>query len=128
MKAFSFVNRPVEGERDCTIFDLRGYIDAHTVIEFEKAVNVVIEGGGKSIILDISGLSYISSAGIGAMMGLTRRLSQRGGDLVLLNPTQKVFAILEGLGFTKIFKIATGEAEALEKVGAKVPQQGGGVG
>lgn len=128
MKAFSFVNRPVEGNSDCTIFDLRGYIDAHTVIEFEKAVNVVIEGGGKSIILDISGLSYISSAGIGAMMGLTRRLSQRGGDLVLLNPTQKVFAILDGLGFTKIFKIATGEAEALDKIGSQPPRQGGGVG
>lgn len=117
MKAFTFESRGVGDSKDCAVFDLRGYIDAHTVIEFEKAVNHSIENGTKNIILDISGLSYISSAGIGAMMGLARKLTQRSGDLVLLNPTQKVFAILDGLGFTKIFKIAADESEALKKLG-----------
>jgi anti-anti-sigma factor len=116
MKAFSFVSRERDGKPACSVFELRGYIDAHTVIEFEKAVNGAIEQGARAIVLDISGLSYISSAGIGAMMGLARKLSQNGGDLVLLNPTQKVFAILEGLGFTKIFKIAASETEAVEKL------------
>lgn len=119
MKAFSFQNRDAAGQDGCTIFDLRGYIDAHTVIEFEKAVHSAIDSGTTHIILDISGLSYISSAGIGAMMGLSRKLSMSGGDLVLMNPTQKVFAILDGLGFTKIFKIANNEDEALEKMGSK---------
>ncbi len=116
MKAFNYQNREAAGNPSCTVFELRGYIDAHTVIEFEKAVNGVIDGGKSQVILDISGLSYISSAGIGAMMGLARRLSQHGGDLVLLNPTPKVFAILEGLGFTRIFKIASTEDEAHEKL------------
>lgn len=115
MKAFSFVSRSM-AESGCKIFELRGYIDAHTVIEFEKAVNAEIGNGFHCLILDISGLSYISSAGIGAMMGLARRLSQLGGDLVLLNPTQKVFMILEGLGFTKIFKIAENADEAVQKL------------
>ena len=66
MKAFSFESRDVEGEPDVVQFDLRGYIDAHTVIEFEKAVNSTVDTGHKRVILDISGLSYISSAGIGA--------------------------------------------------------------
>lgn len=116
MKAFTFVSRDADGVGGCTIFELKGYIDAHTVIEFEKAVQAAIEGGCTSVILDISGLSYISSAGIGAMMGLVRKLNQLGGELVLLNPTPKVFAILDGLGFTKIFRIAGDEADALEKV------------
>jgi anti-anti-sigma factor len=118
MKAFTFVNREAAEANGCMVFELRGYIDAHTVIEFEKAVNAVIDSGTSRIILDISGLSYISSAGIGAMMGLARRLSQHGGDLALLNPTPKVFAILEGLGFTKIFKIATSEPEAVQRLTA----------
>lgn len=116
MKAFSFTSRDAWESADCRIFNLSGYIDAHTVIEFEKAVNKAIQDGMKSAVLDVSGLSYISSAGIGAMMGLARKLSQSGGDLVLLNPTQKVYAILDGLGFTKIFKIAKDEEEALEKL------------
>lgn len=116
MKAFNFISRKAASDESCKIFELRGYIDAHTVIEFEKAVNAEINGGLHHLVLDISGLSYISSAGIGAMMGLARKLAQLGGDLVLLNPTQKVFMILEGLGFTKIFKIAETEEQALEKL------------
>lgn len=118
MKAFSFNSRAVPAETDGLVFDLHGYIDAHTVIEFEKAVQAAIDGGTNRIILDISGLSYISSAGIGAMMGLARKLAQNNGDLVLLRPTPKVFTILDGLGFTKIFKIANDESEAVEKLKA----------
>lgn len=118
MKAFSFASRKAANDQSCVIYDLRGYIDAHTVIEFERAIHTAIDAGLKFIILDISGLSYISSAGIGAMMGLARKLSQGGGELVLMTPSPKVFAILDGLGFTRIFKIADDEASAVEMIKA----------
>jgi anti-anti-sigma factor len=121
MKAFSFDTREITGDNGCTVFELRGYIDAHTVIEFEKAVNAFMDNGGRAVILEISGLSYISSAGIGAMMGVARKLDKLGGSLVLLNPTEKVFSILHNLGFTKIFKIARDEAEALDILKANSP-------
>ena len=116
MKAFTFTTREAREGGECRIFKLAGYIDAHTVLEFEKAVSQAIDSGMKSAVLDLGELVYISSAGIGAMMGLARKLSQFGGDLVLMNPTPKVFKILDGLGFTKIFKIASNEDEALEKL------------
>lgn len=116
MKAFRFTIREIEDSSESRIFRLSGYIDAHTVLEFEKAVSHEINSGMKSAILDLEDLVYISSAGIGAMMGLARRLAQDGGELVLLKPTAKVFKILDGLGFTKIFKIAADETEALEKL------------
>jgi anti-anti-sigma factor len=117
MKAFSFQSRPVAESDDSLIFELRGYIDAHTVLEFERAIQASIESGTRKIVLDIGGLSYISSAGIGAMMGMARKLTQAKGDMVLLNPTQKVYAILDGLGFTRIFKISDNLQDALTKVG-----------
>jgi anti-sigma B factor antagonist len=117
MKAFSFQSRPVAETEESLIFELRGYIDAHTVLEFERAIQASIESGTRKIVLDIGGLSYISSAGIGAMMGMARKLTQAKGDMVLLNPTQKVYAILDGLGFTRIFKISDNLQDALTKVG-----------
>lgn len=114
MNAFSFDSRPATTDPDCLIYSLRGYIDAHTVIDFEKAIQGAIDLGSRCIILDISGLTYISSAGIGAMMSLARKLTQGGGELVLMNPSPKVFAILDGLGFTRIFKIAEDEETAVE--------------
>lgn len=124
MKAFNYETREItHDEYKGVCFVLRGYIDAHTVIEFEKAVQDVISTGVNRVILEMSALSYVSSAGIGAMMALARKLSQDGGDLVLLSPTQKVYTILEGLGFTKIFKIANTEAEALQKLRLAVPDE-----
>jgi anti-sigma B factor antagonist len=122
MKAFSFESRPVQDAPDSLIFELRGYIDAHTVLEFERAIQASIENGTRKIVLDIGGLSYISSAGIGAMMGMARKLTHAQGDMVLLNPTQKVFAILDGLGFTRIFKISDNLNDALSKVGLEPTQ------
>lgn len=116
--AFSFDSRPAASEPECLIYELRGYIDAHTVIGFEKAIQEAIDKGSRCIILDISGLTYISSAGIGAMMSLARKLTQGGGELVLMNPSPKVFAILDGLGFTRIFKIADSEESAVEMIKA----------
>ncbi len=124
MKAFNYETREItHDEYKGVCFVLRGYIDAHTVIEFEKAVQDVISTGVNRVILEMSALSYVSSAGIGAMMALARKLSQDGGDLVLLSPTQKVYTILEGLGFTKIFKIANTETEALQKLRLAAPDE-----
>jgi anti-anti-sigma regulatory factor len=45
-------------------------------------------------------------------MGLSQRLKKDGGELVLLQPTQKVFKILDLLGFTRIFHLCDSEEEA----------------
>ena len=95
---------------------LAGFLDAHTVSGFEKDLDRYVEEGRHRMVLDIGELSYISSAGIGAMMGLAQRLRKKGGILVLLNPSDKVFKILDTLGFTKIFQITRDATEALRTV------------
>jgi anti-anti-sigma factor len=63
------------------------------------------------MILDLSRLTYISSAGISALMGLTRRMREQDGELYLLKPTDKVYRVFRTLGFTNIFRIINDEAE-----------------
>jgi anti-anti-sigma factor len=91
---------------------LRGYLDAHTVNDFEAYMDRSIEHGTVRYLVDISELNYMSSAGIGAIMSLTQRLRRSDGDLVLLRPTEKVFKILDKLGFTRIFRFAYSQEEA----------------
>lgn len=91
---------------------LRGYLDAHTVNDFESFMDDSIEKGSRRFLLDISELNYISSAGIGAIMSLTQRLRRAEGELVLVQPSDKVFRILDKLGFTKIFRLAQSPDEA----------------
>ena len=91
--------------------DLLGCLDSHTVISFEKSIDTLLEDGAGNVLLDLEGLSYISSAGISALMSLTYRLRQREGELVLLKPSEKVMRVFRTLGFTSIFKILNSEDE-----------------
>ena len=112
MKTFEIENRSPEAAADVTVIALSGYLDAHTVADFDRHVDEIIGAGTVKIVLDLQGLSYISSAGIGALMGLSQRLKKSDGDLVLLQPTSKVFKILDLLGFTRIFTLCDSEDEA----------------
>ncbi len=92
--------------------DVIGCLDSHTVVSFEKALHGLLDQSVNSVMIDLSELSYISSAGISALMGLTHRLRKASGELVLLSPTDKVYRVFRTLGFTNIFKIVDSEAEA----------------
>ncbi|HOE96327.1 MAG TPA: STAS domain-containing protein [Candidatus Sumerlaeota bacterium] len=83
-----------------------GFLDAHTVDVFEKSMEETIAQGYNRVIMNLGALNYISSAGIGALMVLLQQLRRRQGEMVILQPSAKVFKILDLLGFTKIFSIA----------------------
>lgn len=112
MKTFEVATRPLRGADEVLVIALSGYLDAHTVADFDKRTEEIMAAGTHRIVLDLSQLNYISSAGIGALMGLSQRLKKRGGDLVLLQPTAKVHKILDLLGFSRIFHLSPDEDDA----------------
>jgi anti-sigma B factor antagonist len=111
LKPFEVVESEPTGRGDYIALALRGYLDAHTVSDFETHMDRSIEQGVVRVLLDLRELNYISSAGIGAIMSTTQRLRRADGDLVLVRPNEKVFAILDKLGFTKIFRLASSVEE-----------------
>jgi anti-sigma B factor antagonist len=120
VKPFELTIGKTLGEGECVVLQIAGFLDAHTVVGFEKQMDSLLEGGAVRIVLDLEKLSYISSAGIGAMMGLAQRLRRKDGDMILLRPSTKVFRILELLGFAEMFKIAQSEDDAM----AQLPEMG----
>lgn len=112
-KPFQVVIRRNINEMGGVVVEVAGYLDAHTVVGFEEQMNSLIEAGASRIVVDLEQLNYISSAGIGVLIGLVQRLRRSEGDLVLVRPSSKVYKILDLLGFTDIFKIASTEDEAL---------------
>ncbi len=91
--------------------DVIGCLDSHTVVGFEKSLHSLLDEDVTKLLINLEQLTYISSAGISALMGLTHRLRQRDGELVLLKPTDKVHRVFRTLGFTNIFKIVEDDSE-----------------
>lgn len=96
------------------VLELAGFLDAHTQGDFEKAVEKQLDLGFTAFVLDTNRLDFISSAGIGSLMALSKRLKKSGGDLFFLNPPDRIYAILDLLGFTKVQRFVENTREALE--------------
>lgn len=84
---------------------LVGYLDAHTAPDFEKAIQDRMESGHYKLVADCSGLTYISSAGLGVFMSFIEELRDAGGDLKLCSIAPKVYQVFEVLGFPSLFEI-----------------------
>ncbi|MCD5391160.1 STAS domain-containing protein [candidate division NPL-UPA2 bacterium] len=101
------------GEKIVQVVDVSGFLDAHTSPQLEKTLSSLVEGGNYSLILDLKGLDYINSASLGLLMGIAKRVRAKGGDLKLVNLSEKINKILTILGFSKVLKVFDQTKEAL---------------
>ncbi len=99
----------------------RGFLNAHTVRVFEGELQRTLQERCFKIVVDCSGLSYIASAGLGAIMGSIEEIRGNGGDLRLASLNETVRNIFEILGFNHLYRIFPSEAEAILSF-----RQGGG--
>lgn len=94
------------------LFRLKGHLDAQTVRELEGRFDAQVKASKVRWIVDLSGLEYISSAGLGSFIGVLSELRARGGDIFFVGLTPKIEKIFRVLGFIRIFKVFASEAEA----------------
>lgn len=83
----------------------KGHLDAHSVEKFEKELLKCIGNKTFKIIVNCSELKYISSAGMGIIMGYLDEVREKGGDIKLTNVIERVYEIFDlvGLPISTIF-------------------------
>lgn len=112
-----------------TVFELNGELDASNYDQFLKEAMAAVEAGARYVLLDLSQLQYISSAGLRALYTLQIALTEKGGMLAggsdvnpgsskspylkLCNPMPNVRNALDMIGFTTSIEIYDNIQEAL---------------
>ncbi len=104
-----------ENQNDVSILAIKGYLDAHTAPDFEKAIHELLEKGRFKIVIDFENLNYISSAGLGVFMGFIEDVRKNGGDIKLARMNKKVFKIFDLLGFPNLYEIYPNLEDAIQK-------------
>lgn len=89
-----------------------GRIDAATAPLLEQDLLAAIDGGDRAIIVDLSSVEYISSAGLRALLAALKRLKALGGNLVLCSMHPYVKEVFDMTGFSKIFQVCSSSEEA----------------
>jgi anti-anti-sigma factor len=94
---------------------LGGRLDTHTYADLdEKLAPVLANPAITSLVLDLAGLDYISSAGIRSVFKARKALSARAGKVLVVNPQpqiQKVFDMVKAVPLNEIFT-SVAEADA----------------
>ena len=98
---------------EVTLIYPRGFINAHTVPLFESAIQSALDGGRFKIVVNCAALTYIASAGLGAILGAIEEIRANGGDLRLSELNETVLNIFEILGFNHLYRIYASESEAV---------------
>jgi anti-anti-sigma factor len=110
-----------QGSIPVTVMRLEGDIDAATHAILKDKAEEVIQGGATHILLDLSGVAYMGSAGFRALHAISNMLDPEGGagmskskQLKLLNPTEDVSRVIKTLGFDVYLDIFMDRSEAID--------------
>lgn len=104
---------PSKLDREVTRWALTGHLDAETVRRLETGFDAEVRKGRVRWLVDLSGLDYISSAGLGSFVGVLSELRSRGGDLFFTGLGPKFEKIFRMLGFLRVFRVFDDEAAAV---------------
>jgi anti-sigma B factor antagonist len=91
----------------------KGFLNAHTVRLFESEIQRALDDQRYRIVVNCAGLTYIASAGLGALMGVIEEIRHHGGDIRLADLNETVRNIFEILGFNHLYRIFPSEVEAI---------------
>src|ERR1700746_273350 len=69
--------------------------------------------GTRQIVVNLSGIEYIDSGGLGTLVGLLASTRNRHGEIKLVHPIQRVFALLRGTRLHTAFKSYESDDEAV---------------
>jgi anti-anti-sigma factor len=104
-----------EKKGEVLILTFKGRLDAISSPVAEKKVFEFINTGDTKLLLDFSGVAYLSSAGMRMLLSTTKKLRGLSGKLVLCSITSNVMDVLKMSGFDHVLELAKTQEEALRK-------------
>lgn len=91
--------------KNCDVIKPTGRIDSNTSPEFEEAILAVLNSNQYKLVVDMSKMDFISSAGLRVLISSQKKCREKKGEVVLASPSKKIRATLELAGFHTLFTI-----------------------
>lgn len=99
---------------DVSVVDLTGKITiGEGDVLLRDKVNELLDKGRSKIVLNLEKVKYMDSAGIGELVACYKRAKERQGTVKLLNPSGKVYDLLQLTKLEEVFDTYRDEKEAL---------------
>jgi anti-sigma B factor antagonist len=91
--------------KHCNVIEIQGRVDSSTSPQLTKTLEKITSDSHFKLVLDMSGLEYMSSAGFRALLAAQRNCKRYNrGEVVLASVPERIREALELAGFTELFK------------------------
>ena len=91
--------------RDGVVVAVRGEIDLFTTPEFKEAVTSAMARGTGLVAVDLTRATFMDSSSLGVLIAAHRRLSRRGGRLVVVCDQPAILKVLQVTGLDGVFEV-----------------------
>jgi len=96
-----------------TLVEVIGRVDSLNAAELGTSLSNAIDEGNTNIVLDLSQVSYMSSAGLRELVSAFKKVRRVSGDLRIAQPSTRVQEVLEMAGLDTIFQIFPTQTDAV---------------
>jgi anti-sigma B factor antagonist len=96
-----------------TVLAPRGRLDMASAPAFREQVKQLIESGTIRLVVDLGGVSFVDSSGLGAVIGGLKVARQAGGNLRVARANQQVLLVLDLTSLNRVLPPYTTVEEAV---------------
>ncbi len=104
----------VSGMKRATLIEVNGRVDSTNATQLGEALNQQIDAGHHMLVVDLSNVEYMSSAGLRELVAALKKARKTaGGDVRLASLSPRVREVLELAGLDTIFHVYPTQVEAV---------------
>lgn len=112
------MNIDIKHEHSVTIVAVNGSIDALTAPDLAHAIVDEIAKGHVDLVIDLTAVDFMSSAGLRTLLGALKESRGQGGDLRIASTNPGIDKVLKMSGFNSIARVFTSNADAVVSFGS----------
>jgi anti-sigma B factor antagonist len=98
----SLTTREIAGHQ---VVHVRGEVDVYTSSVLRERLIELIDGGARSVVVDLSRVDFLDSSGLGVLVGALKRLRTTEGDLSLVVASDKLLKIFKITALDRVFAL-----------------------
>lgn len=92
-------------EGDWSVIEVKGEVDVYTAPKLREKIVDLVNQGSTQLIVDLEGVEFLDSTGLGVLVGGLKRVKSHDGTLALVCTKPKILKVFSITGLSKVFPI-----------------------
>ena len=92
-------------EGDWSVIEVKGEVDVYTAPKLREKIVDLVNQGSTQLIVDLEGVEFLDSTGLGVLVGGLKRVKSHDGTLALVCTKPKILKVFSITGLSKVLPI-----------------------